>query len=57
MASAATGIPLRTIQRWARDGWLTDYGSGRNVRVDLDDVMELAEERPNGRLRNGRTVA
>jgi hypothetical protein len=54
-ASAATGIPTRTIQRWALTGRLADHGDGWNIRVDPYEVLELAEMRgQGGRLRNTR---
>jgi hypothetical protein len=40
-ASIATGVPARTIQRWALDGRITDHGDGMTIRVDPDEVEEL----------------
>lgn len=49
--SVATGVPVRTIQRWVQNGWLTDHTErGRGITVDVDELLELAERRPHGRL-------
>jgi hypothetical protein len=56
-ASIATGIPVRTIQRWALNGWIKGHGDGRRLLVNVDEVAELAETRPNGRLPDRHTVA
>lgn len=54
-ASAATGIPTRTIQRWALAGRITDHGDGWTIAVDPDEVLQLADMRgQGGRLRNTR---
>lgn len=55
-ASVATGIPVRTIQRWVQKGWLTDHGE-RAIRVDVDAVVALADTRPGGRLPKSALVA
>lgn len=44
-ASIATGVPVRTIQRWALSGRLIDYGDGLTIRVDPDEVAELRDLR------------
>lgn len=50
-AHIATGVPVRTIQRWVQNGWLIDHITrGRGITVDVDAVLELAEKRPHGRL-------
>lgn len=57
-ASIASGIPIRTIQRWVRNQWLTDHSDGtRAILVDVDELVVLAETRPNGRLLSPRSVA
>jgi hypothetical protein len=59
-ASIATGVPVRTIQRWVLDGRLTDHGDGLTIRVDVDDVAELdaiRNTRKGRRLPNGNAVA
>jgi len=44
-ASIATGVPIRTIQRWTLRGLLTDHGDGWHIRVDVDELAALAESR------------
>ena len=59
-ASIATGVPARTIQRWALAGRLIDHGDGLRIRVDPDEVAELQSlraTRKGGRLPNGKAVA
>lgn len=59
-ASIATGVPIRTIQRWALDGRLADHGDGLTIHVDPDDVAELRDmrnARKGGRLPSGKVVA
>lgn len=57
VASVATGVPVRTIQRWVLRGLLTDHGDGLRLLVDIEAVQELAETRRNGRLPSHHTVA
>lgn len=59
-ASVASGVPLRTIQRWALAGRIVNHGDELRLRVDVDEVVELAElrtTRGNGRLPSGHRVA
>ena len=59
-ASIATGVPVRTIQRWVLDGRLADHGDGLTIRVNPDDVAELdaiRNTRKGGRLPNRNAVA
>ena len=59
-ASIATGVPVRTIQRWALIGRINDHGDGLTIRVDVDDVAELdaiRNARKGRRLPNGHAVA
>lgn len=44
-AAIATGVPARTIRRWALLGRIIDHGDGLHILVDVDEVMELAELR------------
>ena len=44
-ASIATGVPVRTIQRWVLKGLVVDHGDGLHLRVDVDEVVNLAELR------------
>lgn len=59
-ASIATGVPRRSIQRWALAGRIVDHGHGGRLLVDVDEVVELAElraTRAGGRLPMSGTVA
>lgn len=48
-ASIATGVPTRTIRRWALTGRLIDHGDGTHILVNPDEVAELNElRRANG---------
>lgn len=52
-ASIATGVPVRTIQRWVLLGRIIDHGDGLTFRVDVDEIAQLAElrhSRGTGRL-------
>lgn len=59
----ASGIPARTIRRWAAQGRLVDHGDGHRILVDSDEAIELDDlrvERGTGRLpdlRSGRSVS
>lgn len=44
-ASLATGVPVRTIQRWVVEGRIVDHTTGARLLVDVDEVVELAELR------------
>lgn len=48
----ATGVPLRTLQRWVADGRVTVEQHGRAWLVDPLEVDELVQmrERRGGRL-------
>ncbi|MFP8944716.1 helix-turn-helix domain-containing protein [Streptomyces fenghuangensis] len=37
-AAHYTGRPVGTIWRWASEGRITRYGSGKNVRYDLNEL-------------------
>jgi len=37
-AAHYTGRPVGTIWRWASEGRITRYGSGKAVRYDLDEL-------------------
>lgn len=53
-AAAATGVPLRTLQRWAADGRVTVEQRGKAWLVDpleVDELVEMRERR--GRLTAG----
>lgn len=52
LAAAATGVPERTLRRWAADGRLTVDRAGASWLVDPMEVDELAERRAGqgGRL-------
>lgn len=53
-AAAATGVPLRTLQRWATDGRVTVEQRGKAWLVDpleVDELVEMRERR--GRLTAG----
>lgn len=59
-ASLATGVPVRTIQRWALAGRIGDHGDGLRLPVNVDEVPELEELRAtprDGRLPSGNAVA
>jgi hypothetical protein len=59
-AAIATGVPARTIRRWALAGRVTDHGDGQSIRVDVDEVSQLAtlrDARKGHRLPYRRTVA
>lgn len=58
-ASLATGVPTRTIRRWALMGRLVDHGDGMHILIDPDEVAELEELRHanGGKLPKWRTVA
>lgn len=58
-ASLATGVPVRTIQRWALGGRIVDHSDGGRLLVDVDEVVELATQRTtrgSGRLPMIRTT-
>lgn len=44
-AEIATGVPARTIRRWALLGRLVDHGDGLHIQVDVDEVIELRDIR------------
>lgn len=51
-AAAATGVPLRTLQRWVADGRVTVKRRGKAWLVDpleVDELVEMREQR-GGRL-------
>lgn len=58
-ASRGTGVPLRTIQRWARYGRLINYGDENTILVDPAEVQELSDLRDTlgGHLPKSRNVA
>jgi hypothetical protein len=52
-AEIATGVPARTIRRWALLGRIIDHGDGFTIRVDVDEVTQLRDmrdARPGHRL-------
>jgi hypothetical protein len=58
-AELATGVPARTIRRWALHGRITDHGDGHTIRVDPDEIAELhqiRETRPGHGLPYRRNV-
>lgn len=44
-AEVATGVPARTIRRWALTGRLIDHGDGLHILVDVDEVAQLRDMR------------
>ena len=44
-AALATGVPARTIRRWALTGRITDHGDGHRIHVDPDEIQQLADLR------------
>lgn len=44
-ASIATGVPARTIRRWALVGRIVDHGDGLHILVDVDEIAELRDLR------------
>lgn len=44
-AALATGVPARTIRRWALLGRIVDHGNGLHIRVDVDEVIQLRDLR------------
>jgi hypothetical protein len=58
-ASLATGVPVRTIQRWVCAGRITDHGDGSVIRVAVDELSQLValrDARKGHRLPYVRTV-
>lgn len=49
-ASRLSGIPTRTIQRWAHGGRITSEHHGGTLLVDTAEVEMLAAQRHAGRL-------
>ncbi|MPZ27530.1 MAG: hypothetical protein GEV12_14255 [Micromonosporaceae bacterium] len=45
LASLASGVPVRTLRRWAADGRLTVERLGRVYLLDPIEVAELDEMR------------
>lgn len=41
-AACYTGRPVGTIWRWASEGRITRYGSGKSVRYDLGELPRKA---------------
>lgn len=39
-AAHYTGRPVGTIWRWASEGRISRYGSGKNVRYNLDELPQ-----------------
>lgn len=39
-AAHYTGRPIGTIWRWASEGRITRYGSGKGVRYDLNELPQ-----------------
>jgi excisionase family DNA binding protein len=50
VVSQLTGVPTRTIQRWAHDGRITTIQRRGKTLVDPTEVSQLAEHRHHGRL-------
>jgi hypothetical protein len=44
-ASLATGVPVRTIQHWARVGRITDHSDATRLHVNVDEVAQLRDTR------------
>lgn len=49
-ASAAYGVPLRTVYRWVADGRCVRRRRGGVLVVDLAEIEWLAEHRPGRRI-------
>lgn len=45
-AAHAAGITPATIRGWARDGWLTKYGSPRHRLWDLQEIYQARTDHP-----------
>lgn len=50
MAADLSGVPQRTIQRWAAEGRITSEIRAGDIHVNAAEVEELAEHRYAGRL-------
>lgn len=49
LAAAGTGIPLRTLQRWIHDEWLTNYApEGTPALIDGYELLTLTGQRGQG---------
>ena len=44
-AAVALGCTGRHVRRLIRDGGLTNHGSERRIRLDVDEVYDLARRR------------
>ena len=45
VAGVALSVDPRTIRRWVKTGKLENYGTGSRIRIDLQELIALADGR------------